>query len=161
MSIELRMPYPNELYHHGIEGQKWGVQNGPPYPLDPEDHSAAEKKANPSIAAKVGEKRLNKRKKFLAKSIDKGQASLSLEKQIKTTTYGALRRQTNETLENKERVESIGKRTIGQRVAIISAGSIATGASLVAAAALTPVVGIPAAAISTGASILAYHKSTR
>ena len=23
----------NELYHHGIKGQKWGVKNGPPYPL--------------------------------------------------------------------------------------------------------------------------------
>ena len=23
----------SELYHHGIQGQKWGVQNGPPYPL--------------------------------------------------------------------------------------------------------------------------------
>lgn len=22
-----------ELYHHGIKGQKWGVENGPPYPL--------------------------------------------------------------------------------------------------------------------------------
>lgn len=25
---------PNELYHHGIKGQEWGVRNGPPYPLD-------------------------------------------------------------------------------------------------------------------------------
>lgn len=23
----------NELYHHGIPGQKWGVRNGPPYPI--------------------------------------------------------------------------------------------------------------------------------
>lgn len=22
-----------ELYHHGIEGQRWGIRNGPPYPL--------------------------------------------------------------------------------------------------------------------------------
>lgn len=25
--------YNGELYHHGVEGQKWGVKNGPPYPL--------------------------------------------------------------------------------------------------------------------------------
>ena len=24
----------NSFLHHGIEGQKWGVRNGPPYPLD-------------------------------------------------------------------------------------------------------------------------------
>ena len=27
-------PSASELYHHGIKGQEWGVQNGPPYPLD-------------------------------------------------------------------------------------------------------------------------------
>lgn len=35
----------NEIYHHGILGQKWGKKNGPPYPLGSEDHSASEKKA--------------------------------------------------------------------------------------------------------------------
>lgn len=35
------------LEHHGILKQKWGVRNAPPYPLDYNDHSAAQKKANP------------------------------------------------------------------------------------------------------------------
>ena len=30
----------DELYHHGIKGQKWGVKNGPPYPLDQQTHNA-------------------------------------------------------------------------------------------------------------------------
>lgn len=33
------------LKHHGILGQKWGKRNGPPYPLDADDHSTAEKNA--------------------------------------------------------------------------------------------------------------------
>ena len=30
----------NVLAHHGIKGQKWGVRNGPPYPLDKSSESA-------------------------------------------------------------------------------------------------------------------------
>lgn len=31
---ELDQPGNDMLAHHGVKGQKWGVQNGPPYPLD-------------------------------------------------------------------------------------------------------------------------------
>lgn len=34
----------DELCHYGIRGQKWGVQNGPPYPLKGGDYSPAEKR---------------------------------------------------------------------------------------------------------------------
>lgn len=33
------------IKHHGIKGQQWGVQNGPPYPLGTGDHNSSEKKA--------------------------------------------------------------------------------------------------------------------
>ena len=33
------------LAHHGIKGQKWGVKNGPPYPLDSQSKSTSEKRA--------------------------------------------------------------------------------------------------------------------
>lgn len=35
--------YPNELYHHGIMGQRWGKKNGPPYPLSRSQKSKKEK----------------------------------------------------------------------------------------------------------------------
>lgn len=37
--------YSPYLAHHGILGQKWGKQNGPPYPLSGSAHSSSEKKA--------------------------------------------------------------------------------------------------------------------
>lgn len=35
----------DEIYHHGILRQRWGVRNGPPYPLDQDQKSQAEKRA--------------------------------------------------------------------------------------------------------------------
>lgn len=48
---ELRPVYPNELYHHGIKNQQWGVQNGPPYPLDRATHRAVVKQERKAAKA--------------------------------------------------------------------------------------------------------------
>ena len=48
---ELRPVYPNELYHHGIKNQQWGVQNGPPYPLDRATHRAVVKQTRSEYKA--------------------------------------------------------------------------------------------------------------
>lgn len=32
--IKEKLDDSSELAHHGVEGQKWGVRNGPPYPID-------------------------------------------------------------------------------------------------------------------------------
>lgn len=59
----------NEIYHHGILGQKWGVRNGPPYPLNAERHSQAEKKAGYTKSISGGtEKQDGKRKKAVQRT---------------------------------------------------------------------------------------------
>lgn len=61
-------PTENDIQHHGVLGQKWGKRQGPPYPLDGSDHSAAEKKAGwiNSLKTKHVE---NKKKKYINKNL--------------------------------------------------------------------------------------------
>ena len=42
----------NELYHHGIKGQKHGKRNGPPYPLSSSKHRAVVKKGSSDASKK-------------------------------------------------------------------------------------------------------------
>lgn len=73
----------NELYHHGILGQKWGEKNGPPYPLKASAHSSAEKEAGwrKSLVKTEDEKGKNSVEKVLRKSgkhtIDKHEVAVN------------------------------------------------------------------------------------
>ena len=44
----------DHLEHHGIKGQKWGVQNGPPYPIDKSESKEKVDKAEKSDKIKSG-----------------------------------------------------------------------------------------------------------
>ena len=64
----------DSLAHHGVKGQKWGVQNGPPYPLD-----KSEKKSNMVSELDDSEKEINKEKqsRHLSESRAKGRSYLN------------------------------------------------------------------------------------
>ena len=53
------------LAHHGIEGQHWGVKNGPPYPLNEEGKAKFKKKFKEFKEKSKEKKRIKRRKKIL------------------------------------------------------------------------------------------------
>ena len=60
------------LSHHGIAGQKWGVRNGPPYPLQYGDHSKRE----------LREMRKKARQAARKKNVKKAEAEREANKQL-------------------------------------------------------------------------------
>ena len=77
-------PQYDYLEHHGIDGQKWGHRNGPPYPLDYKSHSAEEKRKN-SKSLLSGNKGEDKKavKKAFKKAKYARAATLSIEEEAK------------------------------------------------------------------------------
>lgn len=84
----------NYLIHHGIKGQQWGVQNGPPYPLDSKVKAEAyrtrekekvEKKYSVSKSSKKKIARLENKKNTEGLS-DK--QAIKLDKALKRVEFG-------------------------------------------------------------------------
>jgi len=76
----------NYLSHHGIDGQKWGQRNGPPYPLNPQDYSSAEKTAartGESKSASVVKRRLAQAAKAVQARSEKRKAEKAAEEEAK------------------------------------------------------------------------------
>lgn len=100
------------LSHHGIQGQKWGKKNGPPYPLSAGDHSASEKKAGWRDSLKSSES-----KNTSKKSASKGTSSKS------NKVHKTLKQRIQDmTPEQKAKVKKIAKRVL------IVAGAVAVTA---------------------------------
>jgi len=109
-----------EMYHHGIGGQKWGEQNGPPYPLNPnKDYSKAEKKAmkkeyRKEVRRQKKERKRNEKEEERKKRLAEEEARLEEEKN-KAIKSGSIKdvdkykdRMTNEELkEAMERIKNI------------------------------------------------------
>ncbi|MBO7450468.1 MAG: hypothetical protein J6U54_08860 [Clostridiales bacterium] len=92
-------PWKDELAHHGILGMKWGVTNGPPYPLKDEDHSAREKR----MARKMSrQERAEARKR-------KKQAKHDLKAQRKAEKAEAIRQKVIKTGDAKQIAKYKGK----------------------------------------------------
>lgn len=115
-----------ELYHHGIQGQKWGKKQGPPYPLDPEDHSASEQKAGWRQSLKADTKDRIKSAKIAAKEerkIDKLEnKSYTESRQAKIDRLNESRNKRIADLSDKE-IE-LGRRYYEQNRAASTAGVV-------------------------------------
>ena len=74
----------NYLMHHGILGMKWGQQNGPPYPLDSNKHSASEKKAGwmKSLKEKSEAKKKKKKQQAALEKARKARAEKTRQKKL-------------------------------------------------------------------------------
>lgn len=62
------------LAHHGVDKQKWGHRNGPPYPLNPEQMTSAQKRANADegwFKRKIREAREKKEARKAEKKLEK------------------------------------------------------------------------------------------
>lgn len=76
---QIRPPTDEYLMHHGREGQRWGVKNGPPYPLDESAMSLEERKAaEETIDTPMKYARMVKKDETVLNAVNSGTVSLNV-----------------------------------------------------------------------------------
>lgn len=127
------------IEHHGIKGQKWGVRNGPPYPIAPSDHSSSERKAGWRSSLEGGANRLKKEASGGIKRLKratKGGAN-RLKKKAKSTVRDAEKKVKGTKRNIEKTVNDIRKNGLNdeQKAAVkkaVKIGAAVAGTALVA-----------------------------
>lgn len=166
----------DDLEHHGILGQKWGVRryqnkdgtltslgkkrwtesryrNSDDTLTESGEKHLEEKKHNQDLSYRVGEKRLNNRVSKIEKQMTKNLASTKEWRQEEAVEQGQMRSEIESVLNNPQRTRAVGRKTILDRTLAASGGAIATGASVAAsimASSAVPLAAVPVAAVVVG-----------
>ena len=97
----------NTLTHHGIQGQKWGERNGPPYPLSKSPSTKSKTKVRKTEAQKESERQkrydVKNRGALSDEELQAKIKRLQMEKQLRELTESELnygKRVTDKTIEN-------------------------------------------------------------
>lgn len=100
---------PSYLEHHGIKGQKWGVEHGPPYPLKT-GVSARIKRAAKSVKNRVEANRKERATKREAKEEKRRQKNPTLQDRINQMSDEELTAAANRLKKENAYLDELGKR---------------------------------------------------
>lgn len=93
----------DELYHHGVDGQRWGIKHGPPYPLD---RSAARQEAKKRKARRKNMIKINKKRKKSKQAAEKRDLTY---KKSKKPAKQMTNKELNDTIDRLQREETYRK----------------------------------------------------
>lgn len=118
-------PIDEYLAHHGILGQKWGVKNGPPYPLGGGDYTQSERKAILRKRSTIKNSIYNK--KHFDEVLKADKTTLSTLSYDKDRTKGADMFYATHNVLDKHQYNALFNRKIPQEIFDEDGNSIGTG----------------------------------
>lgn len=118
-------PIQEYMAHHGILGQKWGVKNGPPYPLGGGDYTQSERKAILKKRSAIKNSIYNK--KHFDEVLKADKTTLSTLSYDKDRTKGADMFYATHNVLDKHQYNALFNRKVPQEIYDENGNSIGTG----------------------------------